>query len=172
MATPLPEAPFVLPSVVFRPVRLAVICAVLAIAAIVLASLADATSFGVFFGIGLGLGLLNALLVKLSVSSITAKENPLKARMALNSATRLLIVTTIGLVVAFVFRPYGFGILFGLALFQVVLVLSTVVPVWLKLRKGDWDDSLPAGSPPSDAPQAMPADQAPSPAPSLGPAGE
>ena len=57
----------------------------------------------------------------------------------LNSATRLLVITLIALAVAFAFRPFGFGVLFGLALFQVVLVLSTVIPVWMKIRKGELD---------------------------------
>lgn len=144
MAMSLSEAPFVLPSVVFRPLRLAVACAVLAGLAIALAFMAGATSFGVFFSLGLALGLVNALLVGLSVSAITAKDHPLKGKMLLNSATRLLVITLIALVVAFFFRPYGFGVLFGLAVFQVVLVLSTVLPVYKKLRKGDWDDSVPA----------------------------
>ena len=40
----------------------------------------------------------------------------------------------VGLIIAYVFRPAGLGVLFGLALFQVLLVLSTVLPVWKKLR--------------------------------------
>ena len=56
--------------------------------------------------------------------------------MALNSASRLAIITVIGLIIAFVFRPAGLGVLFGLALFQVLLVLSTALPVWKKLRAG------------------------------------
>jgi dipeptide/tripeptide permease len=91
---------------------------------------------GVFFGVGLLLGLLNALLVRRSVASITAKEHPLKRSMALNSASRLAIITIVGLIIAFVFRPAGLGVLFGLALFQVLLVLSTALPVWKKLRTG------------------------------------
>lgn len=147
MATPLQEAPFVLPSVAFRPVRLSLVCVVLAALAIGLAAWAGAVMFGVFLAIGLALGLLNALLVKWSVASITAKEHPLKSRMALNSATRLVIITAAALVIAFVFRPYGFGVLFGLALFQVLLVLSTVFPVWMKLRKGEsGDTAMPATS--------------------------
>ncbi len=137
MTTPLPEAPFVLPSVAFRPVRLALVCVALAALAIALAAFAGAVMFGVFLSIGLALGLANALMVKLSVAAITADEHPLKRRMVFNSATRLVIITVIALVMAFAFRPYGFGTLFGLALFQVVLVLSTVIPVWAKLRRGD-----------------------------------
>ena len=79
--------------------------------------------FGVFFGIGLVLGLLNALLVQRSVESITAGDHPLKKKMALNSATRLFIITAIGLTIAFLFRPAGLGVVFGLAFFQVLLVL-------------------------------------------------
>jgi len=38
-----------------------------------------------------------------------------------------------------VFRPAGLGVLFGLALFQVLLVLTTALPVWKKLRSGAAD---------------------------------
>lgn len=158
MATPLQEAPFVLPSVVFRPVRLSILCGLIAALAVGLSAMAGAIMFGVYLSIGLALGLLNALLVKWSVSSITGGEHPLKRRMALNSAVRLVIITVIALVVAFVFRPYGFGVLFGLAIFQVLLVLSTVLPVWKKLRQGDPDgvaaeDSVETTDRPSAADQ-------------------
>ena len=98
------------------------------------AALSGHLMIGVFFGVGLLLGLLNAVLVQRSVASITAKDHPLKSSMALNSATRLAIITVIGLIIAFTFRPAGLGVLFGLALFQVLLVLSTALPVWKKLR--------------------------------------
>ncbi|CAB4671786.1 MAG: ATP synthase subunit I [Actinobacteria bacterium] len=139
MAAPLEETPFVLPSVVFRPARLAVFCILLSGVSIALAALAGAVMFGVFFAIGLVLGLANAQVVSWSVAAIAAQDHPLKRGLALNSATRLLVITLIALIVAFVFRPFGFGVLFGLALFQVVLVLSTVVPVWMKIRKGELD---------------------------------
>jgi len=96
---------------------------------------------GVFFGVGLGLGLLNAILVQRSVESITATDHPLKRKMAVNSATRLLAMTVVGLTIAFVFRPQGLGVVFGMALFQVLLVLSTALPVMKKLRSGV-DDGL------------------------------
>jgi hypothetical protein len=80
--------------------------------------------------------LLNALLVQRSVESITAEAHPLKRKMALNSATRLLVMTVLGLTIAFIFRPQGLGVVFGMALFQVVLVLSTALPVMRKIRAG------------------------------------
>ncbi|APE13865.1 ATP synthase subunit I [Mycolicibacterium pallens] len=139
MTTPAQDAPLVFPSVAFRPVRLLAICAALTALAVVLAALAGYVLFGVFFGVGLALGLINAVLVQRSVESITAGDHPLKRKMALNSATRLLVITTIGLAIAIIFRPLGLGVLFGLALFQVLLVLSTALPVWKKIRTGETD---------------------------------
>ena len=139
MTTPAQDAPLVFPSVAFRPIRLFALCLALTAAAVAIAVYFGAAKVGVFFGVGLMLGLLNALGVQRSVTSITADAHPLKKKMALNSATRLLVITTIGLAIAFVFRPAGLGVVFGLALFQVLLVLSTALPVWKALREGTND---------------------------------
>jgi ATP synthase I chain len=145
VTTPAQDAPLVFPSVAFRPVRLFVISVGITAVAMVAAGLSGHLMVGVFFGIGLLLGLLNALLVRRSVQAITARDHPLKRSMALNSASRLAIITIVGLIIAYVFRPAGLGVVFGLALFQVLLVVSTALPVWKKLRTG-----APA---PSSAPQ-------------------
>ena len=141
MTTPAQDAPLVFPSVAFRPVRLLAICIVLTGLASLAAGLLGHVMVGVFFGVGLALGLLNAVLVQRSVEAITADAHPLKRKMALNSATRLLVLTVIGLTIAFIFRPQGLGVLFGMALFQVVLVISTALPVMKKLKAGDPDSS-------------------------------
>lgn len=123
------------PSVAFRPFRLLLICVALTAVAVGASVALGHPSLGMFFGVGLGLGLLNAVLVQRSVESITADAHPLKRKMALNSATRLLVITVIGLTIAFIFRPTGLGVVFGLALFQVLLVLTTALPVMKALRK-------------------------------------
>ena len=158
MTTPAQDAPLVFPSVAFRPLRLLAICSALTALAVGLAAMAGHVMFGVFFGVGLVLGLINAVLVQRSVDSITAEDHPLKRKMALNSATRLLVISVIGLTVAFLFRPAGLGVLFGLALFQVLLVLSTALPVWKKMRTGE--DSEEGGAGPG-APASATADEAP-----------
>jgi hypothetical protein len=137
VTTPAQDAPLVFPSVVFRPLRLLAVCVVFAGLVTLAAALLGHPIVGVFFGIGLGLGLLNALLVQRSVQSITAEDHPLKRKMALNSATRLLVMTVIGLTIAFIFRPQGLGVVFGMALFQVLLVLSTALPIMKRLRTGE-----------------------------------
>ena len=135
MTTPAQDAPLVFPSVAFRPVRLFAICLALTALAIVAAGFTGHIFFGVFFGVGLILGLLNALLVRRAVESITATDHPLKKKMAVNSATRLLVITVIAMTIAFLFKAHGgIAVLFGLAIFQALLVLSTSLPVMKKIR--------------------------------------
>jgi hypothetical protein len=137
VTTPAQDAPLVFPSVAFRPVRLLLISVGITALALLAAGLSGHLMVGVFFGIGLLLGLLNALLVRRSVESITAREHPLKRSMAVNTASRLAIITILALLIAYEFRPTGLGVLFGLALFQVLLVATTALPVWKKLRTGE-----------------------------------
>jgi hypothetical protein len=139
VTTPAQDAPLVFPSVAFRPLRLFVLCVLFAGLVTLAAAFVGHPLIGVFFGVGLGLGLLNAILVQRSVESITAADHPLKRKMALNSATRLMVMTVIGLTIAFIFRPQGLGVVFGMALFQVLLVVSTALPVMRKLRAGAAD---------------------------------
>jgi dipeptide/tripeptide permease len=135
VTTPAQDAPLVFPSVAFRPVRLFLICLALTALAIAAAGYTGHIFFGVFFGVGLILGLLNALLVRRAVESITATDHPLKKKMAVNSATRLLVITVIAMTIAFLFKAHGgIAVLFGLAIFQALLVLSTSLPVMKKIR--------------------------------------
>lgn len=142
MTTPAQDAPLVFPAVAFRPVRLFVISLGVTAVATLVAGYAGHPVVGAFFGIGLLLGLLNALMVRRSVESITARDHPLKRSMAVNSASRVAIITILALIIAFIFRPEGLGVVFGLALFQVLLVASTALPVWKKLRTGEPDVPL------------------------------
>jgi dipeptide/tripeptide permease len=140
VTTPAPDAPLVFPSVAFRPLRLLIVCVVLTAIAVTAAWFAGHPFFGVFFGVGLVLGLLNAILVKRAVESITAEDHPLKKKMALNSASRLLVISAVALAIAFYFRnDGGLGVMFGLAVFQALLVMSTSIPVLKKIRADGLD---------------------------------
>ena len=146
MTTPAHDAPLVFPSVAFRPVRLLIVCAVLTAVAVAAAAFVGNIFFGVFFGLGLALGLLNALLVRRAVESITMEDHPLKKKMAINSATRLLVITAVALAIAIFFKAHGgIAVLFGLAIFQALLVMSTSIPVLRKIRSNGLDvESVPA----------------------------
>jgi len=119
---------------------LLIVCVVLTAIAVTAAWFAGHPFFGVFFGVGLVLGLLNAILVKRAVESITAEDHPLKKKMALNSAGRLLVISAVALAIAFYFRnDGGLGVMFGLAVFQALLVMSTSIPVLKKIRTDGLD---------------------------------
>jgi dipeptide/tripeptide permease len=140
MTTPAQDAPFVLPAVAFQPIRLFAVS--LVVTAIALAggyAVSGNLKFGAFFGLGMALGLTNALLVRRAVAKVTAKDHPLKMQMAANSAMRLVIISVIALVITWFFKPTGIGVLFGVALFQAILVMSTALPVMKKLRAGQRD---------------------------------
>jgi hypothetical protein len=140
VTTPAQDAPLVFPSVAFRPVRLLIVCVALTGLAVLASGFIGHLYFGLFFGLGLGLGLLNALLVRRAVEAITAEDHPLKKKMAVNSMTRLLVITAIGLTIAIVFKKHdGLAVLFGLAIFQAVLVISTSIPVMKKIRTDGLD---------------------------------
>ncbi len=140
MTTPAQDAPLVFPSVAFRPLRLLIVCVVLTAIAVAAAWFTGHPFFGVFFGVGLVLGLLNAILVKRAVESITAEDHPLKKKMALNSASRLLVISAVALAIAFFFKNNGgLGVVFGLAVFQALLVMSTSIPVLKKIRTDGLD---------------------------------
>ena len=128
------------PSVAFRPLRLLIVCVVLTGLALGAAGFIGHIFFGVFFGVGLVLGLINALLVRRAVEAITAEDHPLKKKMAVNSATRLLIITAIALGIALFFKKHDdIAVLFGLAIFQALLVMSTSIPVLRKIRSNGLD---------------------------------
>jgi hypothetical protein len=140
VTTPAQDAPFVFPSVAFRPLRLLMVCGALTALAVVVAGYGGQILYGVFFGVGLVLGLLNALLVRRAVEAVTAEDHPLKKKMALNSMARLLVITAVALTIAIVFKKDGgLAVLFGLAIFQAVLVMSTSLPVMRKIRSNGLD---------------------------------
>ena len=94
------------------------------------AGLVAAFSFGyLWLGvgacIGLALGTVNYRLVGVSVDKVaaTGTDNP-KRPLAANTMGRLGIVTVIALGLTFIDKQLGFGVLIGLAVFQVLLIVN------------------------------------------------
>jgi hypothetical protein len=94
------------------------------------ASLVAAFSFGYLLVgvgacIGLGMGTINYRLVGVSVDKVTALgvENP-KRPLAVNTLGRMGIITVIALGLTFLNKSLGFGVLGGLAVFQVLLIFN------------------------------------------------
>ncbi|TWS17795.1 hypothetical protein FK529_18615 [Tsukamurella asaccharolytica] len=91
--------------------------------------------FAAWFLLGGLLSVLNAKLAVLKVATVTAENEPRKTPVAVNSMVRLGVVSVIAIVIAYFFRPDGLGVIFGLAVGQIVLVLNTVIPVLKGLRQ-------------------------------------
>lgn len=133
MATPAP-APL-MPSVPLSLKRPIILIAVIGALAMAVTLYIGRPLLGALIILGMLLGLLNIKLVQRAVARVTAEDHPSKQRMAYSSASRLLIITAIALVIAFLLRPDGIGVFVGLAIFQVILVLNTTVPVVKGLRQ-------------------------------------
>ncbi|GAA1894151.1 hypothetical protein [Williamsia serinedens] len=115
--------------------RPALIVGAAAVVALVVSGVLGHILFGVFFTAGVALILANSKMVQFSVSAATEGDTGRKKPVVLNTAVRLAVITVAALAIAFVFRPEGLGVMFGLALGQVIVVLSTVIPVMRGLRK-------------------------------------
>ncbi|WP_239003820.1 hypothetical protein [Nocardia panacis] len=115
--------------------RAAIIAAVLAALILMAAGSLDRLLLGIFICGGLAIGWLNAKLTLRAVTKIADAETPKKMRLLRSSAIRLLGITVGALALAFLARPNGVGIFFGLALFQVILVINTVLPELKGLRQ-------------------------------------
>lgn len=133
MATPAPSP--LMPRVPLSLKRPTIMVVVIGILALVVSGLVGHILFGALFILGMAMGLLNIKLVQRAVAKVTAEDHPSKSQMAVSSASRLLVITAVAFVIGFLLRPDGIGIIFGLAVFQVILVLNTTVPVVKGLRQ-------------------------------------
>jgi hypothetical protein len=115
--------------------RAAYVATAFGVLALVVAGPLDRLLLGMFICIGLGLGWLNAQLTWKFITRQIRSETPSKQGLLLSSAVRLFGLTGLSILVAYLARPNGIGVFFGLALFQVILVLHTVLPEWKAMRQ-------------------------------------
>lgn len=125
----------VLPAISLSLRRPLIISAGIGLIAIAIAAFLGHILMGLLVIVGLALGLLNVKLVQGTVTKVTADDHPSKRKIAVSSSSRLLVITALALVIAFLLRPDGIGVFVGLALFQVVFVLHTTLPVLKGLRQ-------------------------------------
>jgi hypothetical protein len=80
---------------------------------------------GLGLALGLALGLGNFRMIQRSVVKVGARADEAKRRpLAVNTLGRLGIITAVALGFLFLSLPLGFGIMAGLAAFQVLLLLN------------------------------------------------
>ena len=85
---------------------------------------------------GIGLGLFNHLATEYwLLRIITSDEQPTRSEMIFATVARLTVLTAVAVTIAVVFWPDGIGLLLGLAVFRLVALVMTSVPLLKELRK-------------------------------------
>jgi len=85
---------------------------------------------------GIGLGLVNHLATEYwLLKIITSGEQPTRNQMIASTMTRLIVLTVVAIGIAVAFWPDGIGLLLGLALFRLIALLMTGIPLLKELKK-------------------------------------
>lgn len=114
--------------------RSAIAGAVVGVVALVVAVPAGYTAWALFGILGLLMGLANSVLAVVSVTNFANKQ-PTKARFMGSVLSRLAVITVVAFACALLFRPSGFGVFGGLAVFQFVVVVCSMLPLIKEIRQ-------------------------------------
>ena len=91
-------------------------------------------SFAAFGCVGLAFGALNSGLVLRSVIRF-AQNKPSKARFSGSVLARLALITVLAFACALLFPPAGIAVFGGLALFQFLAIVSSMVSLIKEIRQ-------------------------------------
>ena len=83
---------------------------------------------------GLFMGFINSRMVIAQAAKFTQLENPDKRALAFGVLQRLGALTAIALLIAFAFRPQGFTVFIGLAVFQLLMMGAATGAMVRQLR--------------------------------------
>ena len=85
---------------------------------------------------GVALGLANHLVTeRWLLKIIRSGEEMTRSRIAAATFTRLLVLTVIAVGIAVAFWPDGIGLLLGLAIFRLIALVMTTIPLLKELKK-------------------------------------
>jgi hypothetical protein len=90
---------------------------------------------GLTLAIGVGLGLLNHLATEWWLAKIvTSNEQFTRSQLTRATLARLTVLTVAALGIAIAFWPNGIGILLGLAIFRLIALVMTSIPLLKELK--------------------------------------
>ena len=108
----------------------------LGVVAVLVTGLLGHVVMGLFALVGIALGATNSHLVQRSVVNYANSEYAnKKARFTRSVLGRLAVITLVAVGIGLLVRPDGFGVFFGLAFFQMVMLGGASVPVFKQLRQ-------------------------------------
>jgi hypothetical protein len=111
------------------------IAAAVGVVGLVVCGLLDHFMMGVLGVVGMGLGVLNTRMLQKSVAGVLASENPTKMAVGRSSIPRLMLITAIAFALGIFLKPDGLGVFFGLMIFQMIIVGTTMAQVMKERRK-------------------------------------
>jgi hypothetical protein len=84
---------------------------------------------------GIGLGLVNHLVTEFwLLRLLVSGEQPTKKNLAMSTITRLAVLSVVAIGCAVAFWPSGIGLLLGLALFRLIALVMTTIPLLKELK--------------------------------------
>ncbi len=110
------------------------LAAVVGLAGLLVLGPAGHLDAGLLLCAGLALGALNSRLVQASVASFAAAGVADRWGFARTVLRRLLLVTTVAVALAVVFRPAGWAVLVGLAVFQLLVTARAAAALLREVR--------------------------------------
>ena len=92
---------------------------------------------GVFLAAGFVLGLVNHIGTEYALQKAIATGDPMTRQMwASSSLMRLALVSIAGFAIAAIFWSDGAAVIFGIAIFHLVALMLTAIPLLREVRKG------------------------------------
>ena len=85
---------------------------------------------------GVALGLINHLATEFwLLRIIRGGHQPSRSQMIASTALRLAVLTVVAVAIAVAFWPSGIGLLLGLAIFRLIALVMTALPVLKELKQ-------------------------------------
>ena len=136
-AVPTPPAP---PATIGRAVRnqrrAVLLAAGLVVASIWISIPLGEWRIGLFLAAGFILGLLNHVLTEYALQKAISSGDPMtRQAYASSSLLRLALISVLALAVAAIYWPDGAAVIFGLAIFHMIALTLTAIPLLREVRK-------------------------------------
>jgi hypothetical protein len=131
-----PQRPAGLGRVIRDQRKTIVVGLVLAVAAFWILGQLDEWRLATSLAIGVALGLVNHLATERWLLGIlTSGGEPTRAVMMRATMVRLVVLTVVAVTVAVLFWPDGIGVLLGLAVFRIIALAMTTLPLLKELKE-------------------------------------
>jgi len=116
--------------------KIIVVALVLAVASFWILGQMDEWRLATALAVGVGLGLANHVGTEYWLLRIIANgDQPTRAAMIRSTFVRLLVLTAVAVSLAVVWWPDGIGLLLGLAIFRLIALVMTTIPLLRELKE-------------------------------------